>query len=77
MNDNLTMKYTKKVLGTFSFGRRFLAWDSYECQMDSKVAASLKSSKIDQAIIPEGYTKFIQAPDVVWNKPSKAMCTEK
>ena len=43
MNDDLTMEYTKKVLGTFSFGRRFLAWDSYECHIDSKVAASLKS----------------------------------
>ena len=73
MNDDLTMEYTKKVLGTFSFGRRFLAWDSYKCHMDSKVEASLKSSKIDQAIIPGGCTKFIQAPDVVWNKPFKAM----
>ena len=52
-------------------------WDSCECHMDSKVAASLKSSKIDQAIIiPGGYMKFIQAPDVVWNKPFKAMWTE-
>ena len=33
--------------------------------------------KIDQAIIPGGCTKFIQAPDVVWNKPFKAVCTEK
>ena len=77
MNDDLTLEYTKTVLGTFSFGRRFLAWDSYECHMDSKVAASLKSSKIDQVIIPGGCTKFIQAPDVVWNKPFKAMCAEK
>ena len=37
MNDDLTMEYTKKVLGTFSFGRRLLAWDSYECHMNSKV----------------------------------------
>ena len=65
MNDDLTMEYTKKVLGTFSFGRRLLAWDSYECHMNSKVAASLKSSKIDQVIIP-GCTKYIQAPDLVW-----------
>ena len=52
MIDDLIMEYTKKVLGSFSFSRRFLAWDSYECHMDSKAAASLKSSKIDQAIIP-------------------------
>ena len=77
MNTDLTIEYTRKVLESFSFGRRFLAWDSYECHMDSNVATSLKSAKIDQAIIPGGCTKFIQAPDVSWNKPFKAMCTEK
>ena len=45
--------------------------------MDSTAAASLKSSKIDQTTIPGGCTKFIQAPDVVWNNPFKAMCTDK
>ena len=45
--------------------------------MDRKVAASLKFSKIDQAIISGGCMKFIKAPDIVWNKPFKAMCTEK
>ena len=77
MNDDLTMEYTKKFLGTFSFGRRLLAWDSCECHMNSKVAASLKSSKIDQVIIPGGCTKYIRAPDLVWNKPFKAICTQK
>ena len=77
MNTELTLEYTKKVLGSFSFGKRFLAWDSYECHMESSVAAALKSSNIDQVIIPGGCTKYIQAPDVSWNKPFKAMCTEK
>ena len=45
--------------------------------MNSKVAASLKSSKIDQVIIPGGCMKYIQAPDLVWNKPFKAICTRK
>ena len=45
--------------------------------MESSVAAALKSSNIDQVIIPRGCTKYIQAPDVSWNKPFKAMCTEK
>ena len=67
MNDGLTMEYTKKVLGTFSLGIRLLVWDSYECHMNSKVAASLKSSKIDQVIIPGGCTKYIQAPDLLIN----------
>ena len=73
MNNDLTIKYTKKVLETFCFGRRFLAWDSYECHMDSNTTASLTSSNIDQAFIPRGFTKFIQAPDVSRNKLFKAM----
>lgn len=71
MND-LTTEYTKKVLGTFSFGR-FLVWDSYECHLDGNVPTSLTSSNIDQAIIPGECTKSIQASDVSWNKPFKAM----
>ena len=77
MNNGLTTECTKKVLGTFSFGKRFLAWDSYECHMDSNVAASLTSSNIDQAFITGGCTKFIQVPDISWNKLFKAMCTER
>ena len=40
------------------------------------VGASLKAKKID-TVIPGGCTKYIQAPDVSWNKPFKAICTEK
>ena len=43
----------------------------------SVVGASLKAKKIDTAMIPGGCTKYIQAPDVSWNKPSKAICKEK
>jgi len=34
-------------------------------------------SKIDPLIIPGGCTKYIQVPDMVWNKPFKANVTEK
>ena len=74
MND-LTTEYTKKVLGTFSFGR-FLVWDSYECHLDGNVPTSLISSNIDQAIIPNGCTKF-KVPNVLWNNSFKAMCVER
>ena len=37
----------------------------------------LLTSKIDPLIIPGGCTKYIQAPDVSWNKPFKANVTEK
>ena len=77
MNNDLTIEYTKKVLGTFYFGRTFLVWDSYECYMNRNVVASLTSSNIDQVIIPGGCMKFIRAPDVSWNEPFKAMCTER
>ena len=31
---------------------------------------------IDIVIASDGYTKYIQAPDVCWNKPFEAMITE-
>ena len=33
--------------------------------------------KIDVSIVPRGCTKYIQAVDVSWNKPFKALATEK
>ena len=41
------------------------------------VGASLKAKKIGTVMIPGGCTKYIQASDVSWNKPFKAICTEK
>ena len=40
------------------------------------VSEELVPSKIDTVIIPGGCTKYIPAPDVVWNKPFKAKVTE-
>lgn len=70
MNTELTHVWVENVPGTFSFQRRFLAWDSYECHIEDTV-------KIDVAIVPGGCTKYIQAPDVSWNKTFKAECTER
>ena len=33
MNEELTLNWAKNVLGAFSFQRRLLAWDSYECHI--------------------------------------------
>ena len=41
------------------------------------MSPTLKSNKIDCVIVPGGCTKYIQAPDVSWNKPFKVSCTEK
>ena len=76
MDTNLTNVWVDKVLGAFSFRRRHLIWDSYECHTEGSVQASLHTKKIDTTIIPGGCTKYIQAPDVCWNKPFKANATE-
>ena len=36
----------------------------------------LKQIKIDDALIHGGCTKYLQAPDVVWNKPFKGHIME-
>ena len=41
------------------------------------VKQELRTSRIDPLIIPGGCTKYIQAPDMVWNKPFKANVPEK
>ena len=77
MDAELTKVWVDSVVGAFAFNRRLLAWDSYECHMEDKITESLNSKKVDRVIVPGGCTKYIQAPDVRWNKPFKAGCTEK
>ena len=77
MDSTLTHEWVESVLGKFSFGRRLLAWDSYQCHIANDLKTLLNTYKVDQVIVPGGCTKHIQAPDVSWNKPFKAHCTEK
>ena len=44
-----------------------------ECHVEESVKTSLKGMKVDTAIVPPGggCTKYVQAPDVSWNKPFK------
>ena len=44
--------------------------------MTDAVKRKLEASKIDSVIVPGGCTKYIQAPDVVLNKPFKAKIQE-
>ena len=46
MNTELTHVWVDKVLGTFPFQRRFLAWDSYECHIEDTVKKSLTTKKM-------------------------------
>ena len=73
----MNTEWIDKVLGAFSFQRRFLAWDSYECHIEDTDKKSLNVKQKDVAVVPGGCTKCIQAPDVSWNKTSKAECTER
>lgn len=77
MDGEITKVWVDSVLGAFSFNRRLLAWDSYECHVEDAVTQALRSKKIDSVIVPGGCTKYIQAPDVSWNKPFKSLCTER
>ena len=75
-NEELTTLWVKRVLGAFSFNGRFSAGDSYERHMTESVKKYLKEMNVDHVIISGGCTKYIQAPDVCWNKPFKARMTE-
>ena len=76
MNTHLTNEFVQNVLGSLSFSKRLLVWDTYECHMEGSLSKSLKQKKIESLLIPGGCTKYIQAPDVSWNKPFKAKVSE-
>uniref|UniRef100_A0A1A8MYG5 DDE-1 domain-containing protein n=1 Tax=Nothobranchius pienaari TaxID=704102 RepID=A0A1A8MYG5_9TELE len=72
MNEDLTSAWLKTVVGKFSFHPRLLVWDAYRCHISASTKQELKPYNITTAVIPGGCTKYIQAPDVVWNQPFKA-----
>ena len=71
MNEELTLVWVERVFGKFSFGRRLLSWDSFECHMMDSVKEAVTTSKSDLVIVAGGCSKYIQALDVCWNKPFK------
>ena len=72
MNDGMTEKYLKSVIGSFAFARRCIIWDSFYCHKSSATKKVLKQMRMDAIIVPSGCTGLIQAPDVSWNKSFKA-----
>ena len=42
--------------------------------MTNGVKEALRQASVDAALVPGGCTKYIQAPDVSWNKPFKNLC---
>ena len=77
MNEQLTEEWIDSVVSHFAFGRRLLSWDSFRCHISDSVRDKLKAFNVDAVVVPGGCTKYIQAPDVSWNKPFKAAVTEK
>ena len=72
MNEELTLDWVQNVLGRFSF-----TFHTFDSHMTDDVRNLLQTSKVDNVLIPGGCTKYIQAPDLSWNKPFKAMMTER
>ena len=77
MHAEISQVCVDSVAEAFAFNRRLLAWNSDQCHKEDKITESLKSKKVHRVIVPRGCTKCIQAPDVSWNEPFKAACTEK
>ena len=74
MNESLTEEWIQYVVGRLSFAPRLLVWDTYKCHMTNGVKEALRQASVDAALVPGGCTKYIQAPDVSWNKPFKNLC---
>uniref|UniRef100_A0A914WZ70 HTH CENPB-type domain-containing protein n=1 Tax=Plectus sambesii TaxID=2011161 RepID=A0A914WZ70_9BILA len=76
MNQEQTSDFLHRVIGNFAFGNRLLVWDSFRCHISEQTKDELKKMKVDMAAIPGGCTKYVQAPDVSWNKPFKQKIEE-
>ena len=48
----------------------------YEAHLTDEVKKSLTKCKTESVVVPGGCTTYIQAPDVVWNKPLKGKIQE-
>ncbi len=72
LNDTLTIEYLRTIIGSFSFSKRLLVWDAYRCHTSVSTRAEMTKLKLHTAVVPGGCTRFIQAPDVVWNSSFKA-----
>ncbi|XP_059360635.1 uncharacterized protein LOC132098591 [Carassius carassius] len=74
MNEELTADWLQRVVGKLNFATRLLAWDSYRCHISAVTKAELK--RVYNITTKYKCTKYIQAPDVVWNQPFKASLHE-
>ena len=76
MNEESTLRWYDEVLGQFKFQKRLLAWDPFEAHITDEIKRKLTTSKTESLIVSRGCTKYIQAPDLAWNKQFKAKIQE-
>lgn len=70
MNTDLTVKYVEENFDNDE--EELFVWDSFKCHTQpEEVREKLNEKKVHIAVIPGGFTRAIQAPDVVWNGPFK------
>ena len=74
INESLTEEWIQYVVGRLLFPPSLLVLDTYKCHMTNGVKEALRQASVDAALVPGGCTKYIQAPDVSWNKPFKNLC---
>lgn len=70
-NESLTEEWIQYVVRRLSFALRLLFWDTYKCHITNGNKEALRQASVDAMLVPGGCTKYIQAPDVSWNKPFK------
>ena len=76
MNEELTLRWINEIVRKFAFSKRLQEWDSYEAHMTEGVKIRLKEINTESVIVPGRCTEYIQAPDLVWNKPLKQRVPE-
>ena len=77
-NTDLTLHWLHKNFQSFFTANTpdtVLVWDAYKCRI-AEVKQAAKKLSVDLVTVPGGTTSKIQAPDVSWNKPSKASIVE-
>ena len=76
INEELTLRWCDEVLGQFTSQKCLLVWDSSEAHITNEVKRKLTLSKTESLIVSGGCTKYLQAPDLIWNKPFNAKVQE-
>ena len=76
MNKEFTLLYLKRVICSFSFQKKLLAWDTFEVYVTEPAKKLLKEMRIDNALIPGRFTKYIQTSNLLFKIPLKGCIIE-